>query len=537
MSTETVNSSVDFEELLRLRSLRADLMRLKAAQKENGIAFFRPHPAQQRFFEAAHKKRRYVRTGNRWGKSTAGAAEDIAWCMGERIWLDESDPMRYHGIPQRSVKGVLICSDWSKAEEIFTSQVDGEGRGKIFKLLPQNAFAGVDKSAGGEICAIHIRSKWGGVSTLYIDTVRSFASNPMGHESSDWDFVHVDEPLPQGMWEAYARGLMDRMGSAWFMCTPLEELWINDLFIPRERSLENFPDGTVFDQYWVMTGTTFDNPYMGSDSIELMKSDARAEELQARLYGRPRQFAGIVHKSYERGTHVYSAVPHGWVHATKPPKSWTIRMAIDPHLKIPHAVLMAATGPMGHSYFFTEIFRPGMIKDLCDSIHERFKDCSPDGVPHAPFMSVCDPLAWNPNPVDGRRFVDVFHAEGIPVHPGSKDLSYSIIRTEDLLAARDDFGNPMVQIHESCTTLLFELDRYIWDSKREKPKDNQADHMIENLHRLVMMGLTHVESSQKFVPINLAPVNLAHRSTQFSSRYAPTKKRSRFDLNTRYPSC
>jgi hypothetical protein len=95
----------------------------------------------------------------------------------------------------------------------------------------------------------------------------------------------------------------------------------------------------------------------------------------------------------------------------------------------------------------------------------------------------------------------------------------------------------MLQIHESCTTLLYELDRYIWDSKREKPKDNQADHMIENLHRLVMMGLTYVESSQKFVPINLAPVNLAHRSTQFSSRYAPTKKRSRFDLNTRYPSC
>jgi len=34
----------------------------------------------------------------------------------------------------------------------------------------------------------------------------------MGSESSDFDFVHVDEPCPEPMYKAAARGLIDRNG-------------------------------------------------------------------------------------------------------------------------------------------------------------------------------------------------------------------------------------------------------------------------------------------------------------------------------------
>jgi hypothetical protein len=37
-----------------------------------------------------------------------------------------------------------------------------------------------------------------------------------GSESSDWDFLHIDEPCPRDMYVANARGLIDRGGSDWF---------------------------------------------------------------------------------------------------------------------------------------------------------------------------------------------------------------------------------------------------------------------------------------------------------------------------------
>lgn len=525
-------STGSIAELMALREMTNVMDRLRALKAKNGLAFYKPHEKQIKFHCAA-ARRRYVRTGNRWGKSTAGAAEDISWCMGERIFFPESHPGRSCGIPKRSVKGVLICSDWSKAEEIFTSQASGAARGKIFQLAPEASIAGIDKTNNGEIGIIHFRSKWGGTSSLYIDTVKSFKSNPLGHESSDWDFIHVDEPLPQSMWEAYARGLIDRHGSAWFMCTPLEELWINDRFIPNGRLMENFPDGEDFDDCWVMTGSTSDNPHVTAEALLTMTKDTRPEELEARLHGRPRQFAGIIHKCFDRNVHVYSHTPHGWASPTDPPRDWLLRTSIDPHWKIPHAALNVATGPLGHSFIFSEAFVPGSIDHLCEVLHASWASRdSMGGYKMQPFAVTCDPLAWTPNPVSGITMADAFYQNNVPVLPGSKDLAYAIIRTEDLFAARDALGNPMIFIHESCRNLLYELDRYIWDSNKESPKANQSDHLIECLHRLVMMDLTYLSSNVRKPQIRPLDLN----RTNFSMPgYSPKKKPAYLATSTRYP--
>ena len=66
-------------------------------------------------------------------------------------------------------------------------------------------------------------------------------ANPMGLESSQWDWIHVDEPIPEAMWNAVSRGLMDTGGSAWFTCTPIAEQWINLKFIQLQTILVRFP--------------------------------------------------------------------------------------------------------------------------------------------------------------------------------------------------------------------------------------------------------------------------------------------------------
>ena len=58
-----------------------------------------------------------------------------------------------------------------------------------------------------------------------------------------------------------------------------------------------------------------------------------------------------------------------------------------------------------------------------------------------------------------------------------------ILRTGELLRARDAQDNPMVYFHEDLAETLYEFDRYVWDIETEKPDSKAPDHMMENLYR------------------------------------------------------
>ena len=58
-----------------------------------GINFYRPHAKQDKFHASGDKTGRYVRTGNRGGKTKCGAAEDVAWLLGGRVWYKNSFEM------------------------------------------------------------------------------------------------------------------------------------------------------------------------------------------------------------------------------------------------------------------------------------------------------------------------------------------------------------------------------------------------------------------------------------------------------------
>jgi hypothetical protein len=337
----------------------------------------------------------------------------------------------------------------------------------------------------------------------------------MGHESSDWDFIHVDEPLPEAMWYAYARGLIDRKGSAWFLCTPITEAWINDYFIPGHRARMDFDDGETFKDekkrgFWVMTGSSTDNPTNTKDSLEEFARDVSATELEARLHGRPRSLSGIIHREFSHDLHTYSKAPYGWNSPQMPPPEWTIRLAIDPHPKIPMAVLFAATGPHGYTYFFAELFMKMFIPGLCEMIKSTLTDVTPQGRVQRPIMTaLCDPLAWTPNPINGQTMANEFIMNDVLVQPGSKALSDGILRSGEILRQRDAEGNPMIYFHESLHRTLFEFDRYIWDPKSEKPLDNNNDHMMENFHRLCLAGLSYLNPMKQATVIR--PMEMSSR--------------------------
>lgn len=440
-------------QLLAARTARVELI------KRDGLPFYKPHPKQDQFHRSL-AKRRGAFTGNRFGKSTMGCAEDCAWLRGERPWLSQSDPARRAGIPQHPVKGLIIVNDWDKAKEIWSGQ-----DGKLWSFLPRDGFIKqCSRNHSGAIDTILCHSPFGGLSALRFDTVKSFGSNPLGSESSDWDFIHVDEPCPEQMWKAQSRGLVDRHGSAWFTLTALKEPWITDAF-----ALEG-----SFKNSFSVEGSIYDNIYLPPQAIEDFKNDLSPEERECRLYGIPLHKAGLVYKQFNKDIHLLKDLPEGWEAWSRPPLSYSYYYYIDPHPKTPHMVLMLAVSPEGVIYVYHDIFERCRIRDLCNNMRTVLAG-------RRPVRGRIDPIAYIKDPEDDTTWADDFALNGFPVDKAVKDPLHGIEAVQSMLEQKPRrllFG-------QGAKRTLWEIQRYHWDEETNKPVDTD-DHAMECLYRAVL---------------------------------------------------
>jgi len=463
--TQTEDASLD-ETLALQRLLELEQKRLQLV-KDFGLVYYQPWEKQDAFHKS-NAKRRMVRAGNRSGKSTLGAAEDCAWLLGERPWYPLNDPARRACIPQRPVKGLIITTDWDKVKEIWTGE-----DGKIWKFLPKTEVKNSLRNHSGAVETIFMKNG----STLRIDTVESFKKNPQGSESSDWDFIHVDEPCPEAMWKATSRGLMDRGGYAWFTLTPLTEFWINDMFFPRPGSSAS-PFATVQTTLpkWSITASTYENPYLKKEDIAEFEATLTEDERQCRINGIPLELSGLVYKQFSYEKHVLKNVPAGWEDYNSPPLDYIVYYSIDPHPQTPHAVLFVAVAPTGQRFIFSELWVPDRPIALLASQILRTIAGYEIGRADA------DPIAWIEHPVSELTMADEFARNDVVLMKASKDRTYGTLHMQGEFAAVDLHGLPMVYVSPNLSRFLFEINRYCYD-KENKPIDKD-DHMMECMYRI-----------------------------------------------------
>lgn len=435
---------------------------------EQKLFHFIPTPKQLLFFEQSNIARRGGFCGNRFGKSTLGVVEDCCWLIGERPFFAEGHPLRRAGIPTHGVKGLVIAEDWEKVREIFTEDRNTDEPGKFFDFLPEHLIKHRTRNQQSIIESITVESMLDGrrrTSTVRFDTVSSFKSNPKSMESSDWDFIHIDEPLPELMWKAISRGLIDRNGYSWWLMTCLTEPWMYNTMIEEScRDPKNF---------WMFEATMDDNPTLTEDAKRLYLSQLSVEELECRRSGKPLAHSRLVLHAFKSDKHIWSKQipPHGWKNFYQPPPSYLCAYAIDPHPMTPHAVLFVAISPFGDVFVYDEIFEKCMISKLAVKIKKRLE--------RARFgYGLCDPSAWVENPDTGRRWVDTLYSQGLYVQRGSKDLGPGIIQTNDLLGSARN-----VWVFPHCRNFIREVKTWYFD-KENKPADKD-DHMMENFRRLV----------------------------------------------------
>jgi len=465
--------SIQEQEILLKRQEELLLLQKKVELvRAFGLPFYRPHTKQEAFHRAGRFKRRMYRAGNRSGKSQCGVAEDCAHFLGERPWYAKDDPARYEGIRQGRTKGLIVTTDWDKADEVFTGKGRSGDVGKIWRNLPNDDYK-TKKNHSGVID--YIESKDG--SVIRIDTIKSFSMNPMGSESSDYDWVHWDEPPPQAMHKAVNRGLMDRGGCEWFTLTPLSEPWINDLFFPNVNMVKSQDilaqerNGRPIS--WVVSGSTYDNPYLSREEIEEFEFLLSDDEKACRIHGLPLSMSGMVYKSFDYDKHVLQDSAIGWDDFNTPPKNWPIYVSIDPHPQTPHAVIFIAVSPHDQKFIFDELFVHCTIETLSEYIKEKTID---RGYTLANPVK-CDPMAWIPDPITGSCIADEFFRCGIMVEKASKSKAHGIMNMEAQFRKDNN-----IYVAPNLTRWLYEVSHYNYD-KENKPADKD-DHLMEAMYRL-----------------------------------------------------
>lgn len=479
METEAPVLDLDARERNILLQKKASLLRRKLdLVKENGVYFYTPWSKQDLYHSNAHRRLRLFRAGNRTGKSTAACAECVAILMGERSWYKraftifnkdgsvfrhhdghENHPLVRHGLPQRPVKLLLITTDWDKVDEIWTGQ-QGQG-GKLWSMLPKGFVKKVRRNHAGVIDTVECENG----SLFRADTVQSFIKDPQGSESSDWDFINIDEPCPEDQWKAISRGLMDRNGSAAFTLTPLKERWINDLFYPSPGSPNNIPESR-----FAVSASTYENPYLSNEAIAEYEASLTEDERECRIKGVPLELSGLVYKEFEYSKHVLQSVPFGWKDMWTPPQDYVISYSIDPHPQTPHAVLFVAVAPTGQKFIYDEYFRQVTPDVLAAEILHRTAG-------RRVHLRKCDPLAWTHDPITNSCLAEELAKLGVWVDKASKSKEFGILQTRRHLARDNN-----VYVNPNLKRFMFEINRYCYD-KENKPIDKD-DHMMEAMYRL-----------------------------------------------------
>ena len=483
------SSEVDDAVELLQRQVNIQRQLIKLA-KENGLAFYRPH-WKQHLFHCSTAKRRGAFTGNRFGKSHMDAAETAAWMRGERTWYkagfdiygvdvvdgkrqvvvkahhegDENHPLVHSGIPPFPTKQLVVCANWDKVDEIWTSQLS-DRPGKIWQFLPKGWAKGFTNHAG-VVSEIHGLNG----SLLNFMSVDAFNHNKLVAESSDFDRVVFDEPAPEDLWKGVSRGLVDRHGQADFALTSLQELWIYERF----NNDVDTPDAPLFRDRFSFRASMLDNPYLSDQAIADFEQDLTEDERQCRIHGIPLELSGLVYKEFFKERHIIIELPKGWRDWSLPHRSCVLHCRVDTHPVKPHAVLFAAVGPSEIPIVCHELYEACDADTLCEHINAYVKltGC---------FLASLkvEPAAWINDPATKTASIaSYFFKNGLFPTKATKDLKTGIITVKAALKHGRVYFTP------ECRRTFFEFSRYRYDPETGNPIDVD-DHMMENLYRLLI---------------------------------------------------
>jgi phage terminase large subunit-like protein len=423
--------------------------------------------------------------GNRSGKTTAGGMEFLFHITGiYPDWYPEDQ--RYNG----AIKGRIIAKDFQK------------GVGEV--IIPfLNEW--LDMSL--------VERKWKNPQGIAIKWKLKNGSvfDILTHEQSTEQFEgwkgHIawfDEPPPRDKYVATLRGLVDFQGRHWLTLTPLTQPWIyDDIYTKQSPNI------------FVVTMDMRENYHLTEEAIKEFESQLTEEEKEARLHGRFLHLSGLIYKEFQPDIHICPVTIK---------KHWTRYMAIDPHERMPTAVLWLAVDEQDNHWIYDELWLKDMdVKEIAQAIIAQEGE-------NIARVKLIDPHADKDNvAAGGFNFRKELMKYGVFTQRANSDtlLGKSKIRQALTLRYRSVLKREVAQLHVSnyCKQTIFEFQHYIWEEIRrnkeefdpkEKPK-KKNDHFMDCLRYIYNFG-------PRYIPLEEEEDDIEYTGTY--TKY-PTKKPSR----------
>lgn len=284
-----------------------------------------------------------------------------------------------------------------------------------------------------------------------------------------FDFIVIDEVASMRNfwvgWEEVIRPtLTDKQGEVLFIGTPQGFNHFYDLY-----NMEADPEkGKSYKSFHF---TSYDNPFISTDELNEARKEMTEDRFAQEYMADFRKQQGLVYKEFSREKHLFSD--------EELPKKVVDRFAgIDFGYTNPAAVITIIQDYDNRYWVTDEYYKTGKtdaeVTEIVSNGH--FNKVYPDPE----------------NPAAAKELT----TRGINIRPVNKG-SDSVIN--GIQKVRNLFKEGRLRIHKRCTNLIYEMETYAYDDKRDKhnPKEVPID---ENNHALDAMRyalMTHVGSSNR----------------------------------------
>lgn len=522
---------------------RTELIEKIKAVKEHEISkerinFFKPYPWQKKFIDMLHRKMTmFAPMPNKTGKTICAICIAISWMKGYEPWneVDKNYPgavrsnNKYFKPSSLGIKppvNIVICGeDWK------------EHIGKT--LVPEFK----NWAALGEFSAP--RKNEQGIENFWIHKNKStltymcYTQDDKVFESFRIQGVLLDEPPPQGKFEALKRGLFYDRGKIVITATPLSEAWLLDeLVLKIDPEIGVMKGLTILDNpdkyeneksalekmelneeqiktYFDLL--IYDNPVkktcvkdQGRKAEKFVRAIA-PEELQyhikeldilrfvkgthpdkapARFHGTFRALIGKVIKNFDPDKHIMEAIPIM--------SNWIIVPFIDWHPGTEIALSAYAITEHDMTFVIDEVWQNMLPEELAEILIKwktknkwRIKDVFIDPLAKGDAGYVKNRMG---NVQDSFSIIEKkIRPHGMRLLTASKDEPSGIVNIESMLDGPN--GIPVLYFFDSLQSNqgsyghLFEVERWVRD-ENGKPK-GEYGHFMENLYRKTLDGIKY----------------------------------------------
>jgi phage terminase large subunit-like protein len=438
------------------KELREVLAGVQDALKRNPLNAYVPHPKQTAFHASPARTRLYV-GGNRAGKSTAGAADDLIQALPVEFVPDHLMQFKKFGFDE-PFKGRVITPDLGHTMEVVIN--------KFRELTPRDALVNQHWGPGSWDKTKRVLRFENGSTIDFMSTEQD--ADKFG--GVDLHRVHYDEepsgPNVETIWQESDVRLWDHDGDVILTMTPLfgvSTIVYDKVWIPYENGKKGI---------FAIQASVWDNPHIPPARVREEIKDWTDEERQARIEGKFVHFAGAF---YEEFGEKHVRVP---MTPAEIQKMDTI-VGIDPGLERT-AVVWVAFDNDNAAFVYAELYEHDKIpKDVAAQIKMTNLRWGVD-----PSFYVIDPAARIRSQVSREQIQAAYQRAGIPTIYGQNERGPGILEVKRRLQAEP----PALVVSEEVRNLRREFPLY---RKDPKSADDFAalkvnDHALDALRYVCM---------------------------------------------------